>query len=167
MYSKTYRPTQKDLNGIKEIIANDPRIEKGQSQALYYAFKDAAQDIKNEKLDWKKISQHKFDDDSHDTYENIEYAAPSSFSVEESDWETVKNSFKEQLGVERIRISYLVRLCIAAARIRLTEQNEPTEDNKTQITNIDGVELLNKVNNKAVELILSGNTEKIMKFLEE
>ena len=35
-----------------------------------------------------------------------------------------------------------------------------------EVQNVDGVELLRRVNEKAAMLIKSGNVEKIMKFLE-
>lgn len=45
MLNKSIRLTKEDVIGLNEIINNDPRIEKGQSEALYYVFKDAAADI--------------------------------------------------------------------------------------------------------------------------
>jgi len=47
MLNKSIRLTKEDVIGLNEIITQDPRIEKGQSEALYYSFKDAATNIPN------------------------------------------------------------------------------------------------------------------------
>lgn len=59
----------------------------------------------------------------------------------------------------------MTRLCILAVRTRLVPAEK--EAKVVEVQNIDGVELLRKVNEKAAKLIQSGNTEKIMRFLEE
>ena len=58
----------------------------------------------------------------------------------------------------------MTRLCILAARTRLA--NLEKKEQVVEVQNVDGVELLRRVNEKAAMLIKSGNVEKIMKFLE-
>ena len=58
----------------------------------------------------------------------------------------------------------MTRLCILAARARLA--NLEKKEQVVEVQNVDGVELLRRVNEKAAMLIKSGNVEKIMKFLE-
>lgn len=59
MLNKSIRPTKADIIGIQKIIENDMRVEKSPSEALFYAYKDAAEDIP----DWNTIKKLKFNDD--------------------------------------------------------------------------------------------------------
>lgn len=87
-----------------------------------------------------------------------------SFTVDEKDFNIVVESLKQQLGIEKVRISYMTRLCILAARKRLVPAER--EEKVVKVQNIDGVELLRRVNETAARLIQSGNIEKIVEFLE-
>lgn len=87
-----------------------------------------------------------------------------SFTVDEKDFNIVVESLKKQLGIEKVRISYMTRLCILAARKRLVPAER--EEKVVKVQNIDGVELLRRVNETAASLIQSGNIEKIVDFLE-
>jgi hypothetical protein len=160
---KSFRPTREDAIAIQKIMDGDPRIEKP-SEALYYAYKDAAEKIP----DWPAIKKLKFDNEDNDIeVDEQAYGGTMSFTVDENDFETVVNSLKQQLRIERVRISYMTRLCIlAAARTRLGSVEEKKE-HVVEVQNIDGVDLLRKVNEKAAQLILADKTDKIMEFLKE
>lgn len=159
MLNKSIRTTREDVIGLQKIIENDVRIEKSQSEALFYAYKDAAKNIP----DWNTIKRLKFDDSDIDIAEQA-YGGTMSFIVDEKDFEVVVESLKKQLGIEKVRISYMTRLCILAARSRLTTGAK--KESVVEIMELDGVELLRKVNEKAAILIKAGDTEKIMNFLE-
>lgn len=158
MLNKSIRPTKEDIIGIQKIIENDMRVEKSPSEALFYAYKDAAENIP----DWNAIKKLKFNDDSE--VDDQAYGGTMSFTVDENDFEIVVGSLKQQLHIEKVRISYMTRLCILAARTRLVPVEKKAK--VVEIQNIDGVELLRRVNEKAARLIQSGNAEKIMEFLE-
>ena len=158
MLNKSIRPTKADIIGIQKIIENDMRVEKTPSEALYYAYKDAAEDIP----DWNTIKKLKFNDDSE--VDDQSCGGTMSFTVDEKDFNIVVESLKQQLGIEKVRISYMTRLCILAARKRLVPAER--EEKVVKVQNIDGVELLRRVNETAASLIQSGNIEKIMEFLE-
>ena len=158
MINKSIRPTKEDIIGIEEIIKNDMRVEKSPSEALYYAYKDAAEDIP----DWNSIKNLRFNNDSEVNYQPS--GGTMSFTVDEKDFNIVVASLKQQLGIEKVRISYMTRLCILAARKRLVPAER--EEKVVKVQNIDGVELLRRVNETAASLIQSGNIEKIMEFLE-
>lgn len=160
MLNKSIRPTKEDVIGIQKIIEGDMRVEKSPSEALFYAYKDAAENIP----DWNAIKKLRFNDDTDPVAEQ-KYGGTMSFTVDENDFEIVVESLKQQLNIEKVRISYMTRLCILAARTRLVPAEK--EAKVVEVQNIAGVELLRKVNEKAAKLIQSGNTEKIMKFLEE
>lgn len=160
MLNKSIRPTKEDAIGLQRIIEGDMRVEKSPSEALFYAYKDAAENIP----DWNAIKKLKFEDDG-DIDEQAYYGGTMSFTVDEKDFEVVVESLKSQLNIEKVRISYMTRLCILAARSRLTEVAE--KESVVEVKNVDGVELLRRVNEKAATLIKNGNTEKIMKFLED
>ena len=158
MLNKSIRPTKADIIGIQKIIENDMRVEKSPSEALFYAYKDAAENIP----DWNTIKKLKFNDDSE--VDDHSCGGTMSFTVDEKDFNIVVESLKQQLGIEKVRISYMTRLCILAARKRLVPAER--EEKVVKVQNIDGVELLRRVNETAASLIQSGNIEKIMEFLE-
>ena len=160
MLNKSIRPTKTDINGIQKIIENDMRVEKSPSEALFYAYKDAAEDIP----DWNTIKKLKFNDDDDSEVDDQSCGGTMSFTVDEKDFNIVVESLKQQLGIEKVRISYMTRLCILAARKRLVPAER--EEKVVKVQNIDGVELLRRVNETAASLIQSGNIEKIMEFLE-
>ena len=158
MLNKSIRPTKEDIIGIEEIIKNDMRVEKSPSEALFYAYKDAAEDIP----DWNSIKNLRFNNDSE--VDDQSCGGTMSFTVDEKDFNIVVESLKQQLGIEKVRISYMTRLCIPAARKRLVPAER--EEKVVKVQNIDGVELLRRVNETAARLIQSGNIEKIVEFLE-
>lgn len=158
MLNKSIRPTKTDIIGIQKIIENDMRVEKSPSEALFYAYKDAAEDIP----DWNTIKKLKFNDASE--VDDQSCGGTMSFTVDEKDFNIVVESLKKQLGIEKVRISYMTRLCILAARKRLVPAER--EEKVVKVQNIDGVELLRRVNETAASLIQSGNIEKIVDFLE-
>lgn len=161
MLNKSIRPTKADIIGIQKIIENDMRVEKSPSEALFYAYKDAAEDIP----DWNTIKKLKFNDDDDDSeVDDQSCGGTMSFTVDEKDFNIVVESLKQQLGIEKVRISYMTRLCILAARKRLVPAER--EEKVVKVQNIDGVELLRRVNETAASLIQSGNIEKIVEFLE-
>ena len=160
MLNKSIRPTKTDIIGIQKIIENDMRVEKSPSEALFYAYKDAAEEIP----DWNTIKKLKFNDDDDSEVDDQSCGGTMSFTVDEKDFNIVVESLKQQLGIEKVRISYMTRLCILAARKRLVPAER--EEKVVKVQNIDGVELLRRVNETAASLIQSGNIEKIMEFLE-
>ena len=160
MLNKSIRPTKADIIGIQKIIENDMRVEKSPSEALFYAYKDAAEDIP----DWNTIKKLKFKDDDDSEVDDQSCGGTMSFTVDEKDFNIVVESLKQQLGIEKVRISYMTRLCILAARKRLVPAER--EEKVVKVQNIDGVELLRRVNETAASLIQSGNIEKIVEFLE-
>ena len=115
MLNKSIRPTKTDIIGIQKIIENDMRVEKSPSEALFYAYKDAAEDIP----DWNTIKKLKFNDDDDSEVDDQSCGGTMSFTVDEKDFNIVVESLKQQLGIEKVRISYMTRLCILAARKRL------------------------------------------------
>ena len=108
---KSFRKTREDAAGLQKLVKGDARVEKSQCEALYYAFKDAAQNTP----DWEEIKKLKFDDSD----EEVEFGNTMSFTVEEDDFNAVVESLREQLGIDRVRISYMTRLVILAARAKL------------------------------------------------
>lgn len=160
MLNKSIRPTKADIIGIQKIIENDMRVEKTPSEALFFAYKDAAEDIP----DWNTIKKLKFNDDDDSEVDDQSCGGTMSFTVDEKDFNIVVESLKQQLGIEKVRISYMTRLCILAARKRLVPAER--EEKVVKVQNIDGVELLRRVNETAARLIQSGNIEKIVEFLE-
>ena len=160
MLNKSIRPTKADIIGIQKIIENDMRVEKSPSEALFYAYKDAAEDIP----DWNTIKKLKFNDDDDSEVDDQSCGGTMSFTVDEKDFNILVESLKQQHGIEKVRISYMTRLCILAARKRLVPAER--EEKVVKVQNIDGVELLRRVNETAASLIQSGNIEKIVEFLE-
>jgi hypothetical protein len=155
MLNKSIRLTKDDAVGLQEIINHDPRVEKGQSEALYYVFKDAADNIPV----WSEVAKVKFSNNS-DVEIDQDYSSIRTFYIDENDFDTVVNSFYDQLNLKKVRISYMTRLCIAAARMKLKSEQTPemcinipfVEADRVRV---DGIALIRKL----AEL-LESNTEK-------
>ncbi len=150
--NKSIRLTAEDARGIQDMIQRDPRIEKGQSEALYYAFKDAAENIP----DWNIVANAKFDDTGIEMDPDSGYT--KSFSVDEQDFATVVESLKSQLNIQKVRISYMTRLCIMASRMRLNEISEKDVQKKggrKVSIKIEGVSLIRQI----AELLETDNDE--------
>ena len=130
MLNKSIRPTKADIIGIQKIIENDMRVEKSPSEALFFAYKDAAEDIP----DWNTIKKLKFNDDDSEV-DDQSCGGTMSFTVDEKDFNIVVESLKQQLGIEKVRISYMTRLCILAARKRLVPAER--EEKVVKVQNID------------------------------
>ena len=129
MLNKSFRKTREDAVGLQKLVERDVRVEKSQSEALYYAFKDAAEKTP----DWKEIKKLKLKFDDSD--EELEFGNTMSFSVEEEDFNAVVKSLREQLGIDRVRISYMTRLVILAARAKIdgkTTDKKETEEKKVE-----------------------------------
>ncbi|NLJ19385.1 hypothetical protein [Globicatella sulfidifaciens] len=166
MINKSIRLTKEDVFGLNEIINNDPRIEKGQSEALYYCFKDAATVIPEP--EWRQVAKAKFESDRDIEISSDEYSNIRTFKIEQNDFDKVSNSIKEQLDMTRPRFSFIARLCILAARMRL--RDERTRDEKIarveiEKVNVDGVALIRKIA-ELLENTSEDATKKILKIKE-
>lgn len=169
MLNKSIRLSKEDVVGLNEIIDNDPRIEKGHSEALYYVFKDAADNLPPS---WSEVAKVKFKADRDIEIRPGDYSIIRSFYIEQEDFNTVRDSINRELNLSRPRISFMTRLCILYARIRLRKQGI-IQDKKNHVeiekVNVDGVSLIRKV----AELIESSSTEatekimRIKRILEE
>ena len=165
MLNKSIRLTKDDVAGLNEIISHDPRVEKGQSEALYYSFKDAATNIP----DWSEVAKAKFEDDNDIEINSDDISKIRTFNIERQDFDAVKNSINTQLGMTRPRISYMTRLCILAARINLRKKGSIDSTKKMadiQVSKIDGVSLLRKIAELLEEATSTDSVEKIVKIKE-
>lgn len=129
MLNKSFRKTREDAAGLQKLVKGDARVEKSQSEALYYAFKDAAENTP----DWEEIKKLKFEFDDSDG--ELEFGNTMSFTVDEGDFNSVVGSLRKQLGIDRVRISYMTRLVILAARAKIdgkTTDKRETEEKKVE-----------------------------------
>jgi hypothetical protein len=144
MLNKSIRLTKEDVIGLNEIINHDPRIEKGQSEALYYSFKDAAASLP----EWSVIAKAKFESDKDINISPDEYSNIRTFNIEQEDFDKVRDSINDQLNMSRPRISYMTRLCILAARMRIrnmgTFEDKPIHIEVEKVK-VDGVSLIKKI----------------------
>jgi len=167
MLNKSIRLTKEDVIGLNEIIAHDPRIEKGQSEALYYSFKDAATNIPN----WSEVAKAKFEEDNDIEISPEDISKIRTFNIERQDFDAVRNSINEQLGMSRPRISYMTRLCILAARVNLKNKRsiattKKMTDAHIKVTKIDGVSLIRRIAELLEETTSIESAEKIMRIKE-
>lgn len=158
--NKTVRFTREDAIAIKEIMKKDPKCDNP-SKAMYFGFKDAHENGFNIKM----AANYSVKSDRNVKISPSEYSSPKSFSVEEVDWDFVLKEYRTQLHVERVRITSMARIIIKNYRMRLN--NEETPEQEVKVKTIDGVELLQKVNNHAAELIKAGDIEKVLAFIGE
>lgn len=159
MLNKSIRLTKEDVIGLNEIINHDPRIEKGQSEALFYSFKDAAEEIPN----WSEVAKAKFEGDSDIEISSDEYSI-RTFNIEQKDLDTVVDSIKKQLHLSKPRISHITRLCIINSRMKI--RNKMTMEERitqVEIEKIDGVSLIKKIA-MLLESTKEEDTNKIIKI---
>lgn len=163
MVNKTVRFTKQDYIGIADIMLMDPKCDTP-SRTMYYAYKDARENG----FDLKQAAKYNVKSDKDVEVDPAEYSSAKSFSVEEVDWNFALDACRRQLKVERVRISYLSRLVISNYRKRLHEENPESEPEvKVKAKTIDGVDLLQRVNNRAAELIKAGNVATVLAFIGE
>ena len=153
----TVRFTATDWSRIRRIMELDPKSENP-SKAIYYAFQNAALN----EIEFNQAAKYKSNTDNIG-YDPSEYSSAKSFTVDVQDWTTVVGKFKNSFNLEKVRISYLTRLVLASYLMKL---NNDTISEKVKPTTIDALELLLKVNNKAAELIKTGQLNKIFEFLD-
>lgn len=170
MLNKSIRLTKEDAIGLQVIISHDPRVEKGQSEALYYVFKDAARNIP----DWSVVAKTKFNNDSNVNVEP-DFANIKTFYIEENDFNTVLESLKQQLHLTKVRISYMTRLCILAARMRFNTEETCEMNTNTPLVKVEKIEVptesIYEIKLKAIALIVNlqdrEHLEKVINSLEE
>lgn len=151
-----------DAVGLSVIVEKDHRIERGPSEALRYCFEDAAREIP----DWNDVLEKAKKLDYTIDIPESAVGITRTFLVEDKTYEEVFKSVCEQMNMKKPQVSYLTRLCIYAARLRLETGKEETRD-AVKVEAVDGVSLLMRVNQKAAMLIKGGNLKKIEEFLKE
>lgn len=117
--TKSIRLTKEDAVSLADIVEKDPRVERGSSEALRICYEDAAANIPN----WKEIleeSRH-LDYSGRDADDSKELST-ISFLVGEKEFMAVLESVRSQMELSRPRISYITRLCIYAARLKLYQK---------------------------------------------
>lgn len=167
MLNKTMRQNIEVAVGAAEILELNPRLSK-ESEVFNYAYHQAASDIRerNNSVDWDEIAMLDF----KDRKVNMEFPETRTISIEESDFRTVCEHFQKQSGVSRVQFAYLTRLVLLYTRKKLRDIKGVTEIEGTkqiEVENIDGVELLKRVNDKAAALIKAGEAKKLLDFLEK
>lgn len=101
------RPTKSDWINLNNMNNNCPHITTGKYAGFYWSLHHAAANG----ADWisasKKIHAQVIDDTSEDIPEIIR------LTVNKEDFEMVAVQIREQLNLQRIKTSYLIRLVIA------------------------------------------------------
>lgn len=122
MLSKSFRVSQEDAVGLEKILKYDVRVDS-YSAALYYAYKDAALNPPN----WNVVKRLHF---RNIPYKEMKFGSTLSFVVDEDDYNSVVSSLKEQLNIDKIRISLMTRLVILNARLRSGDSEDKTNNSK-------------------------------------
>lgn len=158
MATKSINLKHDDAVGLADIVEKDPRVG-GPSEALRYCFEDAAR----ENPDWQKVIDEAKTLNYDVQIPESDIGVTRTFIVEDDVYSTVFSSVTKQLNMKKPQVSFLTRLCIYAARVKLFQQ---TKQQEVVIKNIDSLELMKQVCNKTVELIRAGRISEIEKFLE-
>ena len=114
LLSKSIRLTAEDRIGLADIVANDPRVERGPSEALRICFEYAALNIPN----WKDVKEKAKSLDYPDGLK-FEGCDTKTFLVPKEVFGTVLESINTRLGTTRPRVSFITRLCIYNTRLKL------------------------------------------------
>lgn len=163
MINKTVRFSEEDWARIKVILSMDPKCEN-HSQAIYYAYQYVNNNL--DKINFIQSAKAK----SCTTMIEVspsEYSAAKSFSVEEDVFENVLKEFKHQFQISKVRISFMTRIVLTAYELHLNNMSVPEKRVKIDTTTLDALKLLQQANNKAAELIESGQISKVLAFIED
>ncbi len=167
--NKTIRNSFEIAASIRAVNEMLPGLKE--TEVVPYAYRMMAEDIVKGEVNasvWDDMLKISFDDNM------IEYPETRGISIDDSDFKIVieKNpdypaAYLNREGVTRVPLAYVTRLVLYYVRLKLTKENsEKTEnDIATNVTNIDAVDLLRAVNEKAAELIISGDLKKVLEFL--
>ena len=162
--NNTFRPTKEDSVILQKIHFLEPKTAESSGAAYRYAFNNAC----NKNFSFREAAQYRRRNMGSIDVNPVEYGSSTSYSIKESVWKEVVEKCKSQLNLEKVRISYLTRLVLKGYLMELEREhtsNEPEQRVKVN-TNIDGVILLQRVLKHTAELIKSGDTETILKFLK-
>lgn len=164
MINNTFRPAREDAFVLSCIRTLDPRCEND-AAACRYAFANA---LKDDNFDFEKAAKYKPRNISKIDIDDLEYGVSKSYSIEKTVWDGVVNKFRAKYDVTKVRISYLTRLVTKAYLMKLELEAVPSQEVKVKIKikTID-VELLQKVNNHAAELIKAGDLAPVLAFIGE
>lgn len=165
LINKSFRPTRNDIIRLQWLVNHDSRVEKSTKKALYFSFRDAAEDIP----DWREVSKLKFDDNNEIESGLGSNSSTISFAIEEEDFTIIATTIKNQLGIKRINFSYMTRLCILAARNRIAVSEKVVKSKKENIIikNLDAATLLLEVSKKTLDLLQAAELDKIFNYLED
>lgn len=157
LLNKSIRLSKEDALILQLLVQKDARIENA-SQAIGFAIVDAA---KNTPAEWASVAGFKVREEI-ELQSDYAVGSVKTFYIEDMDYKKVVESLKQQLGLVKVRNSYLVRLCIKAALMRLQDNNLNLQiEPKT----LNGVELIKEINIKAAYLIMEGDLKPITEFL--
>lgn len=164
---------------IQDINALVPTLKS--SEVIAFSYNDMAKDFLDGEIDlsiWNELMKLDFADKK----KNIEYKSTRAFYADDQDFAIVFTgesgsentwAYMRREGVRRAPLSFVTRLVlyferrklhqlVAESKLQLAEVQA-----KAEVKNIDGVELLRRINDKAAKLIISGNIKKIFEFLED
>lgn len=174
---------------MKRTMNNPPEVEASiqciqnyvptlkSSEVIGYSYKDMGIDFKSGIIDisiWDELMKLKYDDEkvtgasTRGCYiDDEDYALVfTGASGEDNNWAYMKRE-----GVKRAPLAFVTRLVLYYERMKLMKAEAESENEvveiETKSEQIDGIELLRRVNDKAAKIIKSGNIEKIIKFLED
>lgn len=114
----TVNMTPEDASNLK-VVMQDSKIERGASETLRVCIEDAYRLKPDFKEDLKKSKKF---DNSDIVLEEAELK-PKSFLVDSEIFQGVYKDVKDNLGLLRPRISFVVRLCVCSARVRYEAEN--------------------------------------------
>lgn len=122
MMKRSLRQTKTTVASVAEIKKLNPLIDR-ESRVFPYVYHLVAEDIKQnpDAIDWKQVNQLNFSDD-HIKLED--YPGTRTVSIDNKDWEAVKNHFQTQSGVKVIQFPYLTKLCLLYARKKLRNMKQ-------------------------------------------
>lgn len=158
MLTKSIRLKKADAICLSEVMENDPRVERGSSEALRICYEDAALNIP----DWKNVVEiaNKFEFDTEINENDLE---TKSFVVADDIFNRVVESINTQLEITNPRISFVTRLCIYAAKIKVSDVAE----NTMSATSFEEVELLRRIMNISVQMIRRGKSNYLKEIFDK
>ncbi len=161
--NKTIRQSEEIISAIVEIRELNPSI-KDDSDVIPYAYRVISKDIRNrKKIYWERIQSVDFNDNQDIDFDS--FGRNRRVILRTKDYETVLKSYTEYYKPERVKFSYLSKLCVLYTLdyLRTRNNSEPS----IFIDKLKIVRQVNQLNIKLLELLEYNKVEEAKSLKED
>ena len=129
MLNKSIKLSEKDRICLGDIIKRDHRMLKGPSEALRVIVEEAAENVP----DWREVQRRA--DELGYPKELMIGTDIGTFKIDEEAFLTVFGTIKQQLRLTKPRTSFVIRMCLLHARLKLQSDKKIGLDESALLDN--------------------------------